>query len=206
MIDWTERWHAAWAQLGLPAPAALPALLAHYREPQRHYHTLQHLEECCAAFDLLRGQAARPGEIELALWFHDAVYYPTRRDNEALSAELAATCLRDAGACESAIGRIESMILATRHHQANDDGDCATLLDVDLAILGAAPARFAEYERQIRAEYAHVPGDAYRVGRGKVLAGFLARPRLYLTDLFFECYELQARRNLGVDPVGEGNT
>lgn len=201
MIDWTDRWHATWNQLDLPAPASLPALLTRYREPQRHYHTLQHLEECFAAFDLLRSQAARPGEIELALWFHDAMYDPTRRDNEALSAALAVACLRDAGASASVIGRIESMILATRQHDAGDDGDCAILLDVDLAILGAAPARFAEYERQIRTEYAHVADDAYRVGRGQVLAGFLARPRLYLTDSFYERYDQQARRNLGGLPT-----
>lgn len=201
MIVWTERWHATWEQLGLPAPASLPALLARYREPQRHYHTLQHLEECFAAFDLLRSQAARPGEIELALWFHDAMYDPTRRDNEALSAALAVACLRDAGASASVIGQIESMILATRQHDAGDDGDCAILLDVDLAILGAAPARFAEYERQIRTEYAHVADDADRVGRGQVLAGFLARPRLYLTDSFYERYDQQARRNLGGLPT-----
>ena len=205
MIDWTDRWQATWAQLELDAPAGLPALLARYREPQRHYHTLQHLEECFAAFDLLRSQAARPGEIELALWFHDAVYDPTRRDNEALSAELAADCLRSAGADADVIDRVRSMILATRHHEAGDDGDCAILLDADLAILGAAPTRFADYERQIRAEYAHVPDDAYRIGRGKVLAGFLERPRLYLTALFFERYEQQARRNLDGHPTDGGN-
>jgi predicted metal-dependent HD superfamily phosphohydrolase len=206
MIDWTERRQRTWGQLGLDAPPGLPALLARYREPQRHYHTLQHLEECFAAFALLRGQAMRPGEIELALWFHDAVYDPARRDNEALSAGLAADCLRSASADAAVIDRVVSMILATRHHEAGDDGDCAILLDVDLAILGAAPARFAEYERQIRAEYAHVPDDAYRVGRGQVLAGFLARPRLYLTDLFFERNERQARHNLGAQPSDKRGT
>lgn len=199
MTDWNERWRAAWTELALSPPAALPGLpglLTRYREPQRHYHTLRHLEECFAAFDLLRAQARRPGEIELALWFHDAVYDPTRRDNEARSAALAAACLRRAGAGGDVVERVASMIMATLHHRAGTDNDCTILLDADLAILGTPPARFAEYERQIRAEYAHVADDAYRVGRGKVLAAFLARPRLNLTDLFFARYERQARRNL----------
>lgn len=203
MVDWTVPWARTWARLGLPAAAgpALAALLDHYREPQRHYHTLQHLRECFAAFDLLQDQAIRPGEIELAIWFHDAVYEPQRRDNEMLSADLAVDCLRQAGAGDVVVERVRDMILATQRHDAGGDGDCAILLDVDLAILGAAPARFAEYEAQIRAEYAHVPDEAYRAGRGRVLAGFLARPRLYLTDSFFERYERQARRNLGGDPA-----
>ena len=203
MMDWTAYWARTWEQVCLPVSPepALAGLLARYREPQRHYHTLQHLQECLAAFDLLRDQAVRPGEIELAIWFHDAVYAPQRRDNEALNAELAVDCLRQIGAGDAVVERVRDMILATQHHDAGDDGDCAILLDVDLAILGAAPTRFAEYEAQIRAEYAHVPDEAYRVGRGRVLAGFLARPRLYRTDLFFERHEQRARRNLGRDSV-----
>jgi len=198
MIDWTRRWQTSWAQLALPAPPepALATLLARYAEPQRHYHTLQHLEECLTAFDLLRGQARHPGQVELALWYHDAVYDPHRRDNEALSADLAAQALRSAGADEGLVERIRWLIMATEGHDDGGDGDCAILLDVDLAILGAAPQRFLEYERQIRAEYAHVPDDAYRAGRGRVLAGFLARPRIYKTAPFREQYEQQARRNL----------
>ena len=34
------------------------------------------------------------------------------------------------------------------------------LVDIDLAILGADTARFAEYQTQIRREYAHVPATA----------------------------------------------
>jgi predicted metal-dependent HD superfamily phosphohydrolase len=49
-MDWHKRWHETWSQLGLPTPgdAVLDDLLDRYREPQRHYHTLQHLEECFA--------------------------------------------------------------------------------------------------------------------------------------------------------------
>ena len=39
------------------------------------------------------------------------------------------------------------------------------LIDIDLSILGAPPARFAEYEQQIRAEYAWVPGILFRPKR-----------------------------------------
>lgn len=199
-MDWHRRWHETWTQLGLPAPAdaVLDGLLARYREPQRHYHTLQHLEECFAGYDQLRDSMHHPGEVALALWFHDAVYDPRRGDNEALSADLAADTLRKAGAGEALATRVAALIMATQGHAATaDDPDCAALLDIDLGILGAAPARFVEYERQIRAEYAHVPDEAYRIGRARVLDGFARRARIYETARFHALYEEAARRNLG---------
>ena len=80
--------------------------------------------------------------------------------------------------------------------QCADDPDTRLLLDVDLAILGAAPARFAESSRQVRAEYAHVPDATFRAGRARVLAGFLQRPRIYVTDVFRDALEERARANL----------
>jgi len=198
--DWPARWRQTWTELGLPVPAdaVLDDLLARYCEPQRHYHTLQHLQECFTGYDLLQADMRRPGEIALALWFHDAVYDPQRGDNEALSADLAAAALHAAGAQDDTIARVQALIMATQGHAAPpDDQDCAILLDIDLGILGAAPARFAEYERQIRAEYAHVPDDAYRIGRARVLDGFARRDRIYETARFHALYEQAARRNLG---------
>jgi len=84
---WYACWQALWTTLALPAPAGLlERLLAAWHEPQRHYHTLQHLEECLTLFDELRDQAQHPLEVELALWFHDAVYHVRAHDNEACSA------------------------------------------------------------------------------------------------------------------------
>lgn len=66
-----------------------------------------------------------------------------------------------------------------------------------LVDLGAAPARFDEYERQVRAEYAFVPETIFRRRRAEVLAGFVARDRIYSTAHFNETDEARARANLG---------
>ncbi len=198
MSDLLARWHAAWQALGAVS-AGDPLgrrVLARYAEPHRRYHTLRHLEECLAHLDTLRPIAERPAEVELALWFHDAVYDTRRDDNEERSAEWARKSARAGGLSADAAGRIHTLVMATRHDAPAVGRDAAVLVDADLAILGSDPARFDEYERQIRDEYAWVPEPIYRCERGKVLQAFLDRPSLYRTEPFRAAYEAQARENL----------
>jgi predicted metal-dependent HD superfamily phosphohydrolase len=197
MFDFAQRWTDDWARLGLTGDAALlERLLASHAGPGRHYHTLQHLSECLSLFAEVAHLAARPGEAAIALWFHDAIYVPRAPDNEARSAAWAAEVLRATGAAEAVIARIEALIMATAGHDAHGNQDAHLVIDIDLAILGAAPARFAEYEQQVRAEYAAVPVDLYRQKRGELLASFLARPAIYGTPELHARLEAQARINL----------
>ena len=191
-------WLGAWRALGLAAPHGLHTrLLAAWSEPQRHYHTLQHLEECLALADALREAMTHPAEVVLALWFHDAVYDVRAHDNEARSAQWAGQALRDAGATPEVRARIVDLIMATCHGAVLPaTRDAAVLVDIDLAILGSLDARFAQYEAQIRAEYAWVPLEVYATKRRDVLQGFLDRERIYTTDAMHERFEAQARRNL----------
>ena len=198
MIDWNSRWQSAWADLGLPAPAAdvQASLLSRWSEPHRKYHTLQHLDECLALFERHRALAGHPGEVAIALWFHDAIYDTGRHDNEATSAQWAARVLRDAGADAAVADRVHALIMATRHSEMPVTPDAKLLVDIDLAILGAAPARFAEYERQIRDEYGFVPDAVFRDKRAEILRAFLARPVLYATPALADRLDEPARANL----------
>src|SRR5690606_29112480 len=132
-------------------------LIASYQEPARHYHTTTHLEEMFALWPAVEHLARHPAEVELAIWFHDAIHVPLRSDNEALSAAWASSALRDGGADEDVAARVAGLILATRHDAEPVATDEQVLVDLDLAILGAPPQRFDEYERQVRAEFAMVP-------------------------------------------------
>lgn len=195
-----SQWQSLWKTLGA-APDNIPEklygeLIARYSEAHRHYHTLQHLDECLEKFAELKSLAAHPAAIELALWFHDAVYDPTRSDNERLSAEWAQASILNAGLDGALATRVHDLVLATRHHASPKNSDEAILTDCDLAILGAPPERFAEYEQQIRAEYAFVPDAVFKVKRTEILERFLARATLFNTSLFIARYEAQARANL----------
>ncbi|RLA03140.1 MAG: hypothetical protein DRQ54_11175, partial [Gammaproteobacteria bacterium] len=63
-------------------------LIDAYNEPQRHYHTLAHIDHCLALFDQCKSLAANPDALEIAVWFHDVIFEPGKHDNEALSARL----------------------------------------------------------------------------------------------------------------------
>jgi predicted metal-dependent HD superfamily phosphohydrolase len=197
MNDLEASWQSAWRALGLPPPAAVPAsLLARWSEPHRKYHTPQHLRECLALFERHRELAVHPGEVAIALWFHDAIYDTGRHDNEAASADWAANVLREAGAAEDVVARVHALVMATCHRGVPATHDERLLVDIDLAILGADAPRFAEYERQIRDEYGFVPEDLFRDRRGEILRGFLARPALFSTPAFVARFEAPARANL----------
>jgi len=153
-----------------------------YSEPHRRYHDLRHLEE------VVGGIEGADDEILLAALFHDAVYDARRNDNEARSAELMRDLVPHAG------DRAVQAILATQTHQT-DDPAVELLLDADLAVLGRPWDGYAEYAAEIRAEYNHVPDDAFRTGRAGVLRRFLERPRIFRTERF-ALLETLARQNL----------
>ncbi len=197
MSIFEQSWTRAWSGLGLQPDANLfDALMAAYAQPQRHYHCLQHLEECLTHFEQVRDLAEHPEEVEIALWFHDAVYDVRGASNERQSADWAVRALLSCKASQPTQNRVEQLIMASRHDAAPVEGDERLLVDIDLSILGAAPERFAEYDRQIRAEYSWVPEPVYSMKRKAVLSSFLTRPRIYSTPYFHERFEAQARVNL----------
>ena len=194
-------WQRAWQGAGCTEPndALADELLGRYREPQRHYHTVQHLCECLVYLESVLTRIPDAVAVELALWFHDAVYDlagSAAASNEQRSALWARQALLAGGAPADLAQRVHDLVMATRHDALPATSDQCWLVDIDLSILGAAPTRFDEYERQVRDEYAAVPESLFRRKRAEVLAGFLARPRLYSTQYFRDLLETSARANL----------
>ncbi len=178
-------------------PALLERLKARYAEAQRHYHTLAHVEALLGHLERHRSLAARPAEIEAAIWFHDVVYDPRRSDNETRSAEVARAELDALDWPPGRVERVAAMVEATRRHQADErDADTWLFLDFDLSVLAAPAAQYDAYSRAIRAEFAWVPPADYHAGRGRVLASFLSRERIYRTPVLQDLWEGAARRNL----------
>jgi predicted metal-dependent HD superfamily phosphohydrolase len=201
------------------SPAIEQTLAAAYAEPHRAYHTAAHIAEVLRWYDWVADEVGwrEPAAVYLAIAFHDAVYDPLAKDNEARSAALARQLLGAAPAPHAAspgsgavspvptaatLDRCAELILLTARHGALDpaavaaDPDAAHFLDCDTAILGAPPAEFDAYDAGVAAEYRQVPADAFRAGRRAFLSGMLARPRIFLSDLFHARLDAAARANL----------
>jgi predicted metal-dependent HD superfamily phosphohydrolase len=204
-IDLASSWRRAWRGIGAGSDgeAVGAALTAAYGEPNRRYHTLQHLGECLALFERFAGLAVHPAEVETGLWFHDAVYDVQRSDNEERSADWMREAALADGVAADVAERVGVLVLATCHAALPSGADEQLLVDIDLAVLGADDARFAEYERQIRAEYAFVPMPIFAARRRSILAAFLDRRRIYSTPQLHDELEQRARANLARSIAGD---
>lgn len=174
------------------------ALVERYREPHRHYHNLTHLTE------ILRHVAAHAAHftsLRVAVYaalYHDVIYDPQRKDNEAQSAHLAARDLVS-WLSSSDLAGVISLIDATAHHGAKlAEGapGVGLFLDCDAAIMGADAERYQQYADAVRREYEHVPSLMYRWGRRRFLAKMLARPSVFHTAWFTSAYGERAHANL----------
>lgn len=194
-----ERWRAA-----LPPGARSDLveesgadLLRRWSEPQRRYHTLDHLTFMLSIVDRHAASADDADAVRLAAWFHDAVYDPTASDNEMRSAALAAAVLPALTVTPERTAEVVRLVWLTATHAVDDaDTNGALLCDADLAILAVAPESYDNYRRAIRDEYAHVPDDAFRVGRSAVLRQLLGLEKLFHLPALRDEWDAQARANL----------
>lgn len=175
-----------------------PELERAYAEPHRRYHTRRHIEQCLALLDTVPDLMDSERQVlTWAIWWHDAVYDAKASDNEAKSAEMAKGDLRDLGATIHQRDEVARLIRLTAGHQV-EEGDRLgeILVSIDLSILAAPPADYDAYAAQVREEYAHVPDELWRAGRGRVLRHFLDAPVIYPdADSAFR-WEEAARENL----------
>jgi predicted metal-dependent HD superfamily phosphohydrolase len=191
-----ERWRETWSLVPGAAPGEqLARLCSLYSQRHRAYHTLEHVLACLALASTVRDALHDPAAVELALWYHDAIYEPRAADNEPRSADLAEDQLISL-VPPATVGRIRTLILVTRHDAQPADPDAQAMVDIDLSILGAEPPAFDEYERQVRREYRWVPRPIFRSKRREILQAFLDRPRIYSTARFHSELEERARANL----------
>lgn len=176
-------------------------LLSRWNEQHRSYHDERHLEDVLLALNHLqvRGEHIAP-ETLLAAWFHDAVYAGVSGEDEAASAELSLRALSatDFALEEGLVRSVGDFILATvpAHSVEDPAAPLAHLLDADLAIFAASPARYAEYATSVRREYAHVPDHDFARGRGQILESYLLMPKIYRSDAAAALWESRARENL----------
>ncbi len=167
-----------------------------YNEPQRRYHTLAHIDHCLSLFDQCKSLATNPDALEIAVWFHDVIFTPGKRNNEARSAELYQELSAGVHDVEfrELVGRL---IMATLHDGSSlDDSDAGYMVDIDLSSFGLPWEDFMRDGQHLREENAQLSDAEYYRRQGDFQSCLLARPRFYVTDFFYQRYEQQAHDNL----------
>jgi predicted metal-dependent HD superfamily phosphohydrolase len=192
----------AWLELTASAttgPQALAvgqALIQSWAEPARRYHTLAHLRDVLDGVGQLAAHATDVTAVGLAAWYHDAVYHGTP-DDEELSAQRAENDLTALQLASDLVDEVARLVRMTATHDpAPGDRNGETLSDADLAILAAPTDRYTAYTAAVRAEYAHVPDDAFAAGRANLLQTLLDAPAIYRTPHSRQHWEPQARSNI----------
>ena len=177
------------------------ALISRYTEPQRYYHTIEHIHSMLKCLERYRYLVIDETAMELAIFFHDWIYDPRGQGNEIGSVKCFEEFAAETSLAESVIVRVSEYIECTITHtlpieDGEADSDLRLFLDIDLEVLSRNEADYALYAAQIRREYSHFSEGDYCTGRIKVLKAFLERDRLYFSDGFYEMHEETARGNL----------
>lgn len=202
-----QNWQSLMDVLGFgPNTETYQELVTAYQQNHRAYHDLTHVDACLRHLDAVGTQTCNRQAIELALWFHDAVYEPMSKTNEEDSANWAGEFLSRNAAPIDFNHRVCDLILLTKYHECPAEFDSQLMLDIDLSILGASPDAYEQFEHNVRKEYQVVPQATFQAKRRQILQAFLKRPAIYQTTYFFERLEDQARINLAnaINSLGQG--
>lgn len=193
----------AWQQHLGRSPVAsewFDSVLSRYRRADRHYHDRRHVRWVVRHVNELGAHTGDLSAVIAAAFFHDAVHDTTRSDNEQISAELAERALTELEWPPRRRRHVADMILATVDHAVEHaDIDTQVLLAADLAVLAAEPARYGDYVRAVRREYAQVDDRDWRVGRSAVLRRLLDRRHLFAPGLGLGDWEQRARANMAAE-------
>lgn len=192
-----ERWNLLMEEFGFGENlSTFNKLIDYYGEKKRAYHNKTHIVDCLEKFDLVKTKLEHSKETELAIWFHDLIYNPYKKDNELKSAEECTQFLSTQNFNEESTKLIYDLIMATKHTSTPASNDEAYLMDIDITILGSNPNEYEKYCDYIRKEYALVPWMLYKRKRKEIMKNFLDRKFIYQTEFFRDKFESIARSNI----------
>ena len=178
------------------AEAAYAGLVELYGEPHRHYHTLVHIRHCLRQFELAADLMDQPDAVELAIWFHDAIYIPGAMDNERRSADLFREWSMAAGAAADFQESVNDLVMATTHRTRPSWRDGQFMVDIDLSSFGLPWEDCEQDGQRIRAECAHLSDDQYYPGHLRFVRTLQNRLAFFFTEFFQQRYGQVAHDNI----------
>ena len=191
-----ERFERLWKRrIGEDAGAVFGELDALYREPHRRYHTTAHVEHCLRCFDLATERMDEPDAVEMALWFHDAIYDIPGENNELRSSELFAAKAGGRGE-ERFRSKVYRLIMVTTHRELPVTLDESFVVDIDLSSFGLPWEEFIRDSLAVREEMSVIPDAEFYPMQRMFVESLLARPTFCFTEFFRHRHEERARKNI----------
>ena len=181
-------------------------LAYYYNQPHRRYHTLDHIRKMLAQLDEVKSLINLPENLELAIWFHDAIYETWSNDNEIRSAGLAVHYIRDLMVLPRDVAN-KVAYLIERTQYFDDSGiyeprtpDSKYLVDIDLYVgLGGDYQDFQINKNLTALEYGwreRYDPRGFKKRRLEIFLMLYSRAPFYLTEYFRNRYEVQTKANL----------
>lgn len=166
----------------------------------RHYHTPYHVLYIL----LLASKMKIKLKVweSLAIWFHDAIYYPiaTYSYNESQSVSFMRAMLPDGLRLNDNgdLNQADRAIMATADHlQDIVPLEFCSVLDLDISILGAESSVFVDASKCTREEFCnYVNPRRFKKGRKKFFETILAKREIFRTEKMRELFEDRARKNI----------
>lgn len=184
-------------------------LVYYYNQPGRYYHALDHIHFCLIKFDEVKHLLSESVVVELAIWFHDAIYefWTKPNENEEFSASLAVFFVHHLMGLPHKWGRRVAYLIENTRYFRNDDfrkdarlemtHDGKYLVDIDLSSgLGGSESDFRKNGELVAKEFAWVEPGVFIKERLKILQMFHSLSPFYLTDYFRGRYEERTKANL----------
>src|SRR5271157_4285217 len=198
-----------------------------YSQPQRHYHNINHINDCLVELEnFSHPDFDKPHRtlVESAIWYHDAIYNPYSSLNEWHSMNLVTEIGYEMD--DPFFKRVGELVIYTRRHLETLEFSyygvqlkpelylpCKVLLDIDLSGFGKPWEICVKHSDNIRKEYYHTSDYDFAIGRLDFLKKINKRESLYYTDHFKRLYQEQSKKNIGreiyevekrLNPLGVG--
>ncbi len=192
------RFAALWSRCGGDAAAGgllFEQLAGHYGEPQRHYHTLEHIAHCLAQLDKIPQEVECAEALELSIWYHDVIYQIGAKDNEQCSADRFmehSTGVID----EDLRQQVQALIMVTVHPSVPTTPDQCLMVDIDLSSFCLPWPEFLRDSTNVRNEFPHLSDAEFSTGQIRFLRSLMARPWFYNSDYYRQHHEQAAHDNI----------
>lgn len=189
----------------MPDPTALAVtncLFARMSDARLHYHTPVHVLSMLQTLYENRDDLKDFNEgMELAIWFHDAIYLPGAKHglSEELSAAFMKTLL-DPYVDDKTMSWADNAVTITAQYESPTIGNhrYETMMDLDLCSLSWDWENYKAAGDCIEKEFVPLvcTKEQFMKGRLGFLQSLLSRKSIYRSDFFREKFEKKARENL----------